>query len=383
MSARPIIDQDQRDRIAGDLGTNLLVEAGAGSGKTRSLVDRLVALIRTGTAQIDQIAAVTFTRKAAAELRERFQARLETAIANQDGGEDGVELERLTAALQDIDRGFVGTIHAFCARLLRERPLEARLDPSFRETFGPEEERLRREAWERHLERLIADGAASLRALRDANIEPSALFHAYEMIVAQPDVTFEADVHEPPAAGELRVELERLLDTALGLLPEREPEKGWGPLQAKLRRLDRARRSERWLDDPFFFDSLDGIVGHKLKPTYKRWGAHSDAIRPIEEDLTRYADSDGPAGEALRRWRAYRYKIVLDFIAGAAAAYAADRRRLGFVTFNDLLMDTTRLLRASSSARRDFARRYRFLLVDEFQDTDPIQAEIVFLLTCR
>ena len=74
MSARPIIDQDQRDRIAADLGTNLLVEAGAGSGKTRSLVDRLVALIRTGTAQIDQIAAVTFTRKAAAELRERFQA---------------------------------------------------------------------------------------------------------------------------------------------------------------------------------------------------------------------------------------------------------------------------------------------------------------------
>jgi len=381
MSARPIIDQDQRDRIAGDLGTNLLVEAGAGSGKTRSLVDRLVALIRTGTAQIDQIAAVTFTRKAAAELRERFQARLEAAIAKQDGGQDGVELERLAAALQDIDRGFVGTIHAFCARLLRERPLEARLDPSFREAFGPEEERLRREAWERHLERLIADGAASLRALRGANIEPSTLFHAYEMIVDQPDVTFEADVHEPPAAGELRVELEQLLDAALDLLPEREPEKGWGPLQTKLRRLDRARRSERWLDDPFFFDSLDGIVGPKLKPTYKRWGAHSDAIRPIEEDLTRYADRDGPAGEALRRWRAYRYKIVLDFITGAAAAYAADRRRLGFVTFNDLLMDTTRLLRASSSARRDFARRYRFLLVDEFQDTDPIQAEIIFLLT--
>ena len=70
-------DKAARDRIAGDLGTNFLVEAGAGSGKTTALVSRMVALVRTGTATVHEIAAVTFTRKAAGELRQRFQEALE------------------------------------------------------------------------------------------------------------------------------------------------------------------------------------------------------------------------------------------------------------------------------------------------------------------
>jgi len=70
-------DQANRDRIATDLETNLLVEAGAGSGKTTAMVGRMAELIRTGRAEVDEIAAVTFTRKAAAELRERFQEHLE------------------------------------------------------------------------------------------------------------------------------------------------------------------------------------------------------------------------------------------------------------------------------------------------------------------
>ena len=74
-------DQSERDRIAGELDRNILVEAGAGSGKTRSLVDRMVALVDTGTCTADRIVAVTFTRKAAAELRQRFQVRLEEALA--------------------------------------------------------------------------------------------------------------------------------------------------------------------------------------------------------------------------------------------------------------------------------------------------------------
>src|SRR5690606_15351647 len=124
-----------RARIASDLDTNLLVEAGAGSGKTTELVNRMVALIASGTAEIQEIAAVTFTRKAAAELRERFQARLEKRVREDaaPAAPDDLQLERLRAALHDVDRAFVGTIHSFCGRLLRERPLEIGLDPAFEE----------------------------------------------------------------------------------------------------------------------------------------------------------------------------------------------------------------------------------------------------------
>ena len=130
---RPTPDQPARDRIATDLATNLLVEAGAGSGKTTSLIARLMEHVRTG-APVDRLTAVTFTRKAANELRERFQVELEKRI--REGDPSTVEGERYRTALASIDRAYLGTIHGFCARLLRERPLEVAIDPDFQETTG-------------------------------------------------------------------------------------------------------------------------------------------------------------------------------------------------------------------------------------------------------
>ncbi|MGH7448585.1 MAG: UvrD-helicase domain-containing protein, partial [Longimicrobiales bacterium] len=163
--AAALPDAAARQRIHTDLTTNLLVEAGAGAGKTTAMVGRMVALVRTGTAQAHQLAAVTFTRKAAAELRERFQTALERELrAALDAGE-GDTAARMDTALREIDRAFLGTIHAFCARLLRERPLDAGLDPAFRETLGAEEVRLRRQFWHLHLERLAAAGDPALLGL--------------------------------------------------------------------------------------------------------------------------------------------------------------------------------------------------------------------------
>ncbi|HLV75960.1 MAG TPA: UvrD-helicase domain-containing protein, partial [Vulgatibacteraceae bacterium] len=107
-------DQEQRDRILNDLDTNLLVEAGAGSGKTTAMVGRMVQLIRTGRAEVDQIAAVTFTRKAAAELRERFQERLEREYRSALESGDDAARDRFGRALASLDGCFIGTIHSFC-----------------------------------------------------------------------------------------------------------------------------------------------------------------------------------------------------------------------------------------------------------------------------
>jgi ATP-dependent helicase/nuclease subunit A len=149
------------------------VEAGAGSGKTTALVSRMVALVRTGAARVHEIAAVTFTRKAAGELRERFQEALEDERTEGDATPE--ERARLDAALREADRAFMGTIHAFCARLLRERPLDARIDPGFVETT-PAEARLHADRfWSLHLERLAADGASILGELEAVGLEPADL----------------------------------------------------------------------------------------------------------------------------------------------------------------------------------------------------------------
>src|SRR5512136_428046 len=102
-------DQAARDRIVRDLGTTFLVEAGAGSGKTKSLVDRMVAILATGRAPIETLAAVTFTRKAAAELRGRFQLALERARLAE---RDPAVRDRLESALTGLERAFIGTIHS-------------------------------------------------------------------------------------------------------------------------------------------------------------------------------------------------------------------------------------------------------------------------------
>jgi len=120
-------DQKERDAIVSRLEVTMLVEASAGAGKTRSMVDRMIALLRECKCQIETLAAITFTRKAAAELRGRFQVALETA-AREAKGKDK---ERLAEALSHAERVFIGTIHSFCGRLLRERPVEAGIEPSF------------------------------------------------------------------------------------------------------------------------------------------------------------------------------------------------------------------------------------------------------------
>ncbi|MGK2856566.1 MAG: UvrD-helicase domain-containing protein, partial [Thermoanaerobaculia bacterium] len=119
-------DAAARKQIATDLDVTMMVEAAAGTGKTTSLVTRMVGLVRSGKYGAPELAAITFTRKAGAQLRERFQEELE-----REAAETGSPL--IAAAIRELDRTVLGTTHAFCARLLRERPVEAGLEPDFKE----------------------------------------------------------------------------------------------------------------------------------------------------------------------------------------------------------------------------------------------------------
>src|SRR5690606_17522024 len=127
-----IVDQDARRRIAEDHDTTLFVEAGAGSGKTSSLVSRVVSLVLAG-ADVTSIAAITFTEAAAAELRARVRRALEEVEA---GGEvrsvvDSPEARQAASkALDRLDRATICTLHAFAQRLLLAAPIEARLPPA-------------------------------------------------------------------------------------------------------------------------------------------------------------------------------------------------------------------------------------------------------------
>ena len=134
-------DEDARRAISEDLGSTLFVEAGAGSGKTSAMVERIVQLVRRRRAELREIAAVTFTEAAAAELRAAGQAT--RSAARPPLGRR--RLAGLRSRSAQIDEAAIGTIHGFCQRLLAEHPLEAGLPPGLRGARrGPGEHRLAR-----------------------------------------------------------------------------------------------------------------------------------------------------------------------------------------------------------------------------------------------
>ena len=124
----PLVDDAARERARTDVGTSLLVEASAGTGKTKTLIDRIVCLVLDEGEPLSTVAALTFTEKAAGEMKARLRTRLDEEAR---AATDAARRERALRARRDLDGAEVTTIHSFCARLLRERPVEARVDPDF------------------------------------------------------------------------------------------------------------------------------------------------------------------------------------------------------------------------------------------------------------
>src|SRR5579862_5932011 len=161
MTPRPLADdQSARERIRNSLGESLIVEASAGTGKTTELVRRIVRVLSTGLTTIDRIVAVTFTNKAAGELKLRLRQGLDSA---RTAATDAGEISNIEHALEHLEEAAIGTIHAFCAQILRERPVEALVDPAFEELAQPEAERIYRRAFRRWIQQKLGESAPGLR----------------------------------------------------------------------------------------------------------------------------------------------------------------------------------------------------------------------------
>lgn len=376
MTDAVIKDKDARRAIVEDLDSCMLVEAGAGSGKTYSLVQRMVALVKENRCSVDRLAAVTFTRKAAAELKGRFQVELEKALAKES---DQEKKERLDRALGDLDRCFLGTIHSFCALLLRERPIEAWLDPDFEELDELDDELLQDRVWEDYLNGVRSAEPHLLDGLLKIDIDARDLKDCYRTLLTYPDVDIVREDAPVPDLTQVRVRLCELLDWAEKLLPGSEPQKGWDALQQMLRMAIRRRRFLGF-DDNITLLRLLKDLDKKGSVTQNRWYSKEDAITARDA----FADfRENHVIPVLRAWREHRHARIIDFVLPAVDLYNRRKGERSKLNFQDLLMNTAALLRNNPEVRQYFQKRYTHLLVDEFQDTDPIQAEIMFYLTGR
>lgn len=377
-AARILPDAEERRLIREALSTTMLVEAAAGTGKTTGMVGRMVGLVRTGTCDPARIAAVTFTRKAAGELRSRFQVALERGAKDESLPPE--ERQRLRAALERTDQCFMGTIHSFCARLLRERPVEAEVDIGFEEIDDAADRELRIAVWREWCARLLADDPAGLLdRLRERGLSLQSLAGAFVQFAEYPDITAwpapEADKTDLEALRRRTLEQLEHMRKVLPHLPPDEGSSRWPTVYTTILRV--ASHLELSNDNDWM--RLLESFGSKA-PSYARGVKHDRELIGEERDRWNayYDEVVTPALDALR---ALRYPLALEALRGAKELYDHTRARMGVLNFADLLLTTAALLRDNPAVRRYFAARFTHLLVDEFQDTDPVQAEVMMLLT--
>lgn len=371
-------DSSAREAILTHLDVNMVVEAGAGSGKTTSLVGRMLQLVKRGD-PVDSIAAVTFTRKAANELRERFQDELERARGDESLSD--AESDNLDRALWEMDRAFIGTIHSFCGRLLREYPLEIGIDPDFKEVAEEEWKEMTQTFWDRFLERSKIDDDPDLTALSNLGVNVKGMYPSFMKLVDNSDAEFKHPLTDLPDIRKYRQELESILARLRPLVPKERPVDGWDSLMSAYYRLQTHRRLNDWADATVFCSILEEFAGSKASATLKRWSDDKEfrkQLREIEGQFQVWMNNE--ASELCRRWREYRYPYLIRYFNKAVGAFEKERHATATFSFNDLLLLSARLLREHPNARKALGRKYCRLLVDEFQDTDPVQAEVCFLL---
>ena len=380
-------DNSERKRIATSLDETLFVEAGAGTGKTTSLVDRILELVGSGTATLDRIAAITFTEAAAAELRDRIRTELEKAAKNDSLSCE--QRERSRQGVEQLDNAAIQTLHSFAAALLHERPLEAGLPPSFDTMDAIESELAFDEAWTQWIDAALDDPALephflmtlSLGLKLDGLRGIALKFHEnYDLLAG---VTFDAPSKGGSAASSA---VRLLLDSA----PEmerfcrfsylRDGDTLYTHTQAKLASIRQ-------------FASLDAAspaavrLLTRLLPLRQRGGRQSDwdndpsdgqnACKNLK-DLLLELDTEVAGAVAVARTAALM--PLLDALRSFVLEYADSRKAQGRAGFQDLLVWARNMLRDNLNARDHFRRRFSHLLIDEAQDTDFIQAEIAMFL---
>lgn len=377
-------DQAERDKILTVLNSNLLVEAAAGTGKTTSMVGRIIALLRTGACKdIRTLVAVTFTRKAAAELRSRFQIKLEKAIPDATGKEK----ENLGRALENIEQCYIGTIHSFCARLLRERPIEAGVDIAFQEIDDEADKLLRKEAWDRFISALLANDPNNLLDdLDEYDIELSNLNETFMEFGEYPDIDEWPGSHDRLELHDLDNVVRQVKDYIAymsALAPILPYNHATDTLIAAYKSIPRIESHYSDLSNPKhlmevlgYFDS--GVAARQY--VWKEMPGFSKENAKLEQEKWN-TFRENVAQPALKRWRECRYRPVMQILFAAQKMYDDLRHERGVLNFQDLLMKSADMLRDNSAIRKYFKKRFTHLLIDEFQDTDPVQAEVMMYLT--
>jgi ATP-dependent helicase/nuclease subunit A len=382
-------DGREREEAARTLDLSLVVTAGAGTGKTSLLIERILHhVLERGTA-LDRIAAITFTKKAAAELRERLEAALEQALEPREGGSREADrvLERLgglprgeiearcRAALGALDGASVSTLHSFAGDLLRRWHREAGVDVGFEVDEGEASARLFDELWPAYIEETLGPGGdpgrwqGILAKLRLATVEDVAWALAGFRLPLELLADGAAEVQAAHARAVAREMLECVEEARHAIAGKGGVNRN---LPGQIDIIERACSKVLASGRPPSRHDLDGLQ--------KSVTLGSQLVLDGKEELEKKLEGVLAAAHAFAECDPDLLPDFARALRPFVDRFREEHTRRGLVSYDGLLALARDLLRNHIGVRREEGRRFDHLLVDEFQDTDPLQYEIVFFL---
>ena len=386
---KTLADEAARQAIRSQLDDTLVVEAAAGTGKTTELVHRVMALLLSGRTTLARLVALTFTEKAAGEMKLRLRTEIERARSAAGADVQG----RLRVALAELEQAHIGTIHGFCAELLRQHPVEARVDPLFEMADEQQQERLFDEAFERWFQVSLANPPEGVRRIlrrrsrdRDRTGPREALRKAGLSLVDSRD--FDGPWRRDRF--DRKAEIDGLLDRlmALGSLSAKAADpQDWAAqsIAAVERFVADLRRREAIVgrDHDGVEQELHGIARGKGGNFWGWKGRGQWFGKGIKRDdvLAQRATAKEELDRVLELADADLAACLHDDLRPLVVAYEDLKTRAGKLDFLDLLVRARDLVRDHRGVRNELQERFTHILVDEFQDTDPLQAEILLLIS--
>ena len=357
-----------------------ILDASAGTGKTTQLVRRIVDVLASGV-RPENVVAVTFTNAAAGEMKLRVRQKLEEELKNASPETAG----HLQTALGELERAFIGTIHSFCAHLIRQRPVEARVDPAFEELAAPE--RVFARVFHDWLVNRLQQGSPTLRRCfarltRSEERSPVApldrlRFEAWKLAEWRDHdgawqrnsfdmlQTLEAAFERVRAFSILRNRCDR---------PQRDIlYQSFQPLADFVERIDRTKAAGEPDYDAWEADLL--ALPRDLRWINKGAGGYAEKLSR-EQLLTNWEELKTYIEDVRSRIDADFVVDLRDELWQVVERYGEAKARAGQLDFLDLLLSSKRLL-DHEDARAYFQARYPYIFIDEFQDTDPVQAEVL------
>jgi ATP-dependent helicase/nuclease subunit A len=366
------ITSDTRQTVIDNLDQTLFVEAGAGSGKTSCLVNRFVALVESGI-RADRIAAITYTNKAANELVERIRTRLE------ERARAGSELCR--SGLSLLDGSAICTVHSFAQRILTEHPIEAGLPPTVIVIDEIGAKVAFESRWEDYVDQLLNDESMErpVRLLLDCGGSIPKLRSVAMQFNGNWDLVEERADHRHRPLPPLDVSgiLAALADMAeLAEQCTADDDKLFVHITSKVRDFEQALRQAE--DDDAKLKLLTTAKLKRNAGQRRNWPAIE-----VAEVKQRLGDIQAACASFVTRLK----DMVLQALAASLAVFTLDgaskRRAAGELEYHDLLVLARAVMRDANhgpAVREALSRRYQCLLIDEFQDTDPIQVELAVLI---